>query len=75
MTGLSANTSIGVWLDHPLGGEVVRGLLAQIGANEESLEPVKGIPLQQLVVISRGKIPQSVVEDLVLNVNGGEQPD
>lgn len=75
MTSLSANTSIGVWLDHPLGGEVVRGLLAQTGASEESLEPIRALPLQQLVVLSQGKMPQSVIDDLVLNVNGGEAPE
>lgn len=75
MTSLSANTSIGAWLDHPLGGEVVRGLLAQTGASEESLEPIRGLPLQQLVVLSNGKMPQSVIDDLVLNVNGGEEPE
>lgn len=75
MASLSANTSIGAWLDHPLGGEVVRGLLAQIGASEESLEPIRGLPLQQLVVLSQGKMPQSVIDDLVLNVNGGEEPE
>lgn len=75
MPSLSAKTSIGAWLDHPLGGEVVRNLLAQIGASEESLEPIRGLPLQQLVVLSKGKMPQSVIDDLVLNVNGGEEPE
>lgn len=71
---LTANTTIGEWLDHPLGGEVVRGLLAQAGADEESLAPVRGLPLQQLVVLSQGQMPQSVIDDLVLNVNGGNTP-
>lgn len=75
MTSLSANSSIGAWLDHPLGGEVVRSLLAQTGGSEESLEPIRALPLQQLAVLSQGKMPQSVIDDLVLNVNGGEEPE
>jgi len=72
---LTANTTIGEWLDHPLGGEVVRGLLAQAGGSEDSLGPVRALPLQQLVVLSQGQMPQSVIDDLVLNVNGGTLPE
>lgn len=72
---LTASTSIGEWLAHPLGGEVVRSLLAQTGTSECSLEPLRALPLQQLVVLSRGKIPPSVIEDIVVNVNGGQAPE
>lgn len=68
---LTANSTIGEWLEHPVGGELVRGLLAQSGASEENLEPVKGLPLQQLVALSQGQMPQSVVDDLVMKVNDG----
>jgi len=71
---LTANSPIGSWLDHPVGGELVRDLLAQTGAGEEMLTPVKGLPLQQLVAMSQGRLPQSVVDDLVLRVNGGVAP-
>ena len=33
--------------------------------------PVRGLPLQQLVAISQGQLPQSVIDDLVLDANGG----
>lgn len=72
---LTANTTIGEWLAHPFGGEVVRNLLAQTGTSESSVEPLKALPLQQLVVLSRGKIPRSVIEDIVVNVNGGRAPE
>jgi hypothetical protein len=71
---LTANSTIGSWLDHPVGGALVRGLLAQTGASEEMLAPVKGLPLQQLVAMSQGRLPQSVVDDLVLQANGGVAP-
>ncbi|WEG09756.1 SDR family NAD(P)-dependent oxidoreductase [Microbacterium horticulturae] len=72
---LTANSTIGEWLEHPIGGELVRGLLSAAGANEESLAPVKGLPLQQLVAMSQGQMPQSVVDDLVLKANGGVMPE
>lgn len=73
-TSLTANTPIGEWLKHPVGGDLVRGLLAQANVGEDSLEPVKGLPLQQLVALSQGKLPQSVVDDLVLKANDGVIP-
>ncbi|WP_159499293.1 SDR family NAD(P)-dependent oxidoreductase [Microbacterium sp. 18062] len=72
---LTAQSTIGEWLAHPLGGELVRGLLAQTGATEDSLAPVSGLPLQQLVALSQGKMPQSVVDDLVRAANGGVIPE
>lgn len=72
---LTANSPIGRWLDHPEGGPLVRGLLAASGADESALAPIKGLPLQQLVALSQGQLPQSVVDDLVLKVNGGVMPE
>ena len=74
-TVLTADSTIGEWLDNPIGGELVRGLLAQSGATEESLAPIKGLPLQQLVALSQGQLPQSVIDDLVLRANGGVMPE
>ena len=45
----------------------------RIGARE-TLAPVRGLPLQQLVAMSQGQLPQSVVDDLVLRANGGVMP-
>ena len=73
-TVLTGNSSIGSWLDHPVGGDLVRGLLAQSGATEEMLAPLMGLPLQQLVAMSQGQLPQSVIDDLVLQANGGVMP-
>ncbi|MFT4307025.1 MAG: SDR family NAD(P)-dependent oxidoreductase [Microbacterium sp.] len=74
-TVLTASSSIGDWLEHPVGGELVRGLLASSGASEETLGPVKALPLQQLVTLSQGQLPQSVVDDLVRSANGGIIPE
>jgi len=73
---LTGSTSIGDWLDHPEGGALVREVLGQGGAfDESSLAPVRGLPLQQLVALSQGQLPQAVVDDLVLRANDGVFPE
>ncbi|ROP78756.1 NAD(P)-dependent dehydrogenase (short-subunit alcohol dehydrogenase family) [Frigoribacterium sp. PhB107] len=73
---LTGSTSIGDWLDHPEGGALVREVLGQGGAfDESSLAPVRGLPLQQLVALSQGQLPQALVDDLVLRANGGVVPE
>ncbi len=72
---LTAQSTIGDWLNDEVGGPIVRGLFAQTGADPELLTPVLGLPLQQLVALSQGALPQSVVDDLVRQVNGGEIPE
>jgi len=74
-TPLTASSSIGDWLDSEIGGPLVRGLLAASGASADSLAPLRGLPLQQLVALSQGQMPQSVVDDLVLRANDGVMPE
>lgn len=71
---LTAQSTIGEWLNDEVGGPIVRELFAQTGADPELLTPVLGLPLQQLVALSQGALPQSVVDDLVRQVNDGELP-
>ncbi|MEV7632898.1 SDR family NAD(P)-dependent oxidoreductase [Microbacterium sp. NPDC089318] len=71
---LTAHSTIGDWLNDPIGGDLIKGMLAQSGADPSQLTPVLGLPLQQLVVMSQGAMPQSVVDDLVRAANGGEIP-
>jgi beta-glucosidase len=68
---LTGRSSIRAWLKHPVGGPLLRDLLAQGGADEKSLAPVKLLPLEQLVKLSKGQMPQSVVDDLVAQANAG----
>lgn len=75
MTALTASSTIGTWLDDPVGGPLVKGLLTASGATEETLAPVRTLPLQQLVTLSQGQMPQSVVDDLVKQANGGVIPE
>ncbi len=72
---LTAKSTIGAWLQHPEGGPLLRQLLAQAGFGEEVLAPLRLLPLQQLVTLSQGNLPQSVIDDLVVQANGGTVPD
>ncbi|WP_285114468.1 SDR family oxidoreductase [Leifsonia sp. fls2-241-R2A-40a] len=72
---LTAHSTISEWLDHPTGAPLIQGLLTQAGVGEEMLAPVRGLPLQQLVALSQGQLPQSVVDDLVLQANDGVMPE
>lgn len=72
---LTANSTIGDWLDSPVGGPLVHRLLDQAGVPADRLDPVRGLPLQQLVSLSQGKLPQSVIEQLVLQANDNVTPE
>ncbi len=71
---LTSKATIGTWLDHPVGGELLRGLLAQGGQSADALAPARGLPLRQLVAMSGGALTDEVVEQLVRGANGGELP-
>jgi len=76
---LTAKSSIGDWLAHPVGGPLLREMLAQGGQDESALGPVRLFSLQRLVALSRGQMPQATVDALVAAANGGvapiEEPD
>lgn len=71
---LTSKATIGTWLDHPVGGELLRGLLAQGGQSADALAPARGLPLRQLVAMSGGALSDEIVEQLVRGANGGELP-
>ncbi|WP_217178855.1 SDR family NAD(P)-dependent oxidoreductase [Streptomyces sp. AC495_CC817] len=72
---LTAHSTIGDWLNDEVGGPLVRGLFEKTGADPALLTPVLGLPLQQLVAMSQGALPQAVVDDLVRAANNGVIPD
>ncbi|MFE4834569.1 hypothetical protein ACFRAU_07790 [Arthrobacter sp. NPDC056691] len=73
---LTAQSPIREWLNHPEGGQLIRQVPGHGGAfDETALEPVLGLPLQQLVALSQGQLPQELVDDLVLRANGGIKPE
>ncbi|MCR2783543.1 MULTISPECIES: hypothetical protein [unclassified Microbacterium] len=62
---LTAEATIGGWLEHARGGELLRNFLAQTGTSAESLTPLRGVPLRQLVALSRGRVSQEAIDALV----------
>lgn len=72
---ITAQSTISDWLDHPTGGPLLREMLSASGQDAGALAPVHGLPLQRLVELSQGQMPQSVVDDLVLRTNGGTMPE
>lgn len=75
MAPLTARSTIREWLDHPEGGPRLEGLLQSAEVPAEARAQIAPLPLQQLVALSQGKLPQSVVDDLVRAVNDGEIPE
>lgn len=73
-TPLTAASSVGAWLAHPVGSTLLRELLAKGGMEESVLAPVSGLPLQTLADMSQGQMPQEVIDELVLAANGGVMP-
>ena len=71
---LTAKSSIGDWLKHPVGGPLIREMLAAGGQNESALKPVRLFSLQRLSGMSQGMMPQAMVDDLVAKANGGVVP-
>lgn len=71
---LTGKSSVGDWLKHPVGGPLLRDLLAQGGQDEKALAPVRLFPLQRLVQLSKGQFPQAMVDEMVAKVNGGAAP-
>ncbi|GAA3383458.1 glycoside hydrolase family 3 N-terminal domain-containing protein [Cryptosporangium minutisporangium] len=60
---LTGDNTVLEWLDHPVGGRLLRGLLQ--GQDEEILAPAFGMPLRQVALYSGGRIPVETVDRLV----------
>ena len=74
LTTLSADSSVGTWLDDAVGGPILRDLLAQGGQTAEALRPVRKLALKRLVKLSQGKFPPELIDELVRRVAAGEVP-
>lgn len=69
---LTGRRTIAEWLASPVGGPLLRGLLAQGGQSEDALAPVLQLPLENIVAMSQGAFPQEAVDGLVRAANDGE---
>ena len=71
---LTAKSSIGDWLGHPVGSALLGELLAAGGQDASALKPVRLFSLQRMVALSQGQFTQEMVDELVRKANGGEIP-
>ncbi|ANP74629.1 SDR family NAD(P)-dependent oxidoreductase [Cryobacterium arcticum] len=71
---LTADSSVGSWLDDPIGGPILRDLLAQAGQSADVLRPVRRLAIKRLVKLSKGQFPPELIDDLVRRVAAGEVP-
>ncbi|KQS98367.1 SDR family NAD(P)-dependent oxidoreductase [Cellulomonas sp. Leaf395] len=71
---LTAKSSVGDWLKDPVGGPLLREMLAEGGRDEKVLRPVRMFSLQRLVAMSQGMLTQETVDDLVARAAAGAVP-
>ncbi len=72
---LTGDSSIGAWLDDPIGGPIMRDLLAQAGQDAAVLKPVRRLALKRLIKLSKGQFSEVMVADLVNRAASGETPE
>ncbi|PZU37572.1 MAG: short-chain dehydrogenase [Microbacterium sp.] len=73
-SALSGDSSIATWLDDPVGGAILRDLLAQSGQSPDVFRPVKRLAIKRLVKMSRGSFTQEMLDDLVRRAAAGDVP-
>ncbi|NYE19716.1 SDR family NAD(P)-dependent oxidoreductase [Microbacterium immunditiarum] len=73
-TLLSGDDSIKTWLNDPVGGPIIRDLLAQGGQSADVLKPVSRLALKRLVKLSKGSFTQEMVDQLVARAASGDAP-
>ncbi len=71
---LSGDSSISTWLEHPVGGPIIRDLLAQAGQDADTLRPVRRLALKRLVTLSKGSFSTEMIDELVRRVEAGDVP-
>jgi NAD(P)-dependent dehydrogenase (short-subunit alcohol dehydrogenase family) len=71
---LTGDDSIKTWLADPVGGPILRDLLAQSGQDADVLRPVQRLALKRLIKLSKGQFSQELVDELVARVAAGDVP-
>ena len=71
---LSGDDSIKTWLEHPVGGPILRDLLAQSGQDADVLRPVQRLAIKRLIKLSKGRFTQEMVDELVARAAAGDVP-
>ena len=71
---LTGDDSIKTWLEHPVGGPIVRDLLAQSGQDPDVMRPVQRLAIKRLVKLSKGQFSEAMVGQLVARAAAGDMP-
>jgi NAD(P)-dependent dehydrogenase (short-subunit alcohol dehydrogenase family) len=74
-TPLSAESSISTWLADPVGGALLRGMLAESGQSPDAFRPISRLAIKRLVKMSRGAFSQELLDDLISRAAAGEVPE
>ena len=64
-TTLTADSTVSDWLAHPVGGAILRDMLAQGGQSADVFAPVGKLPIGRLVEMSRGAFSQETLDGLL----------
>jgi NADPH:quinone reductase-like Zn-dependent oxidoreductase len=71
---LTGDSSIKTWLEDPVGGPIIRDLLAQAGQDPDVMRPVQRLALKRLIKLSKGSFSQEMVDQLVARAAAGDVP-
>jgi NAD(P)-dependent dehydrogenase (short-subunit alcohol dehydrogenase family) len=74
-TPLSAESSISTWLADPVGGALLRGMLAESGQSPDAFRPISRLAIRRLVKMSRGTFSQELLDDLIRRAAAGDVPE
>lgn len=72
---LSGDNSVAEWLDHPVGGAILRDMLQKAGQNENAMRPVRRLAMKRLIKMSHGRFTEEMLADMVAKVKAGEVPE
>lgn len=68
---LNGDSSIETWLADPVGGAVLRDMLAQNGQSADAFRPVKKFAIKRLIKLSQGAFTQEMLDGLIAKVAEG----
>lgn len=72
---LSGDSTVAQWLDHPVGGQIFRAMLAEAGQSESVLRPVRRMSLKKLISLSHGRFTEEQLADMIAKANAGDVPE
>ncbi|NYD67913.1 SDR family NAD(P)-dependent oxidoreductase [Agromyces atrinae] len=71
---LTGDSSVGTWIDDPIGGPIIRELLARGGQTPDVMRPVRRLAIKRLVKLSKGSFSADMLDELVRRAAAGEVP-